>query len=125
MGKNKQVSNILPIIHPDKINFGFLKSSNKIVNCSLNIESVNIQHIPSTFHSFYLTSVTLEEICKSASLFSNSKAKDINSIPNHIMKQSVPILAQPLSRIFNLSFIFGIFPNKMKLAKSSPSTKKW
>ena len=64
MGKNKQVSNILLIIHPDKINFSFLKSSNKIVNCSLNIESVNIQHIPSTFHSFYLTSVTLEEFAK-------------------------------------------------------------
>ena len=117
IGKNKQVQSILPTIHQDKINAGFLESINKIINCSLNIESVNIQHIPSKLHSFYLTPVMPKEICKSASLFSNSKAKDINSIPNHIMKQSVPILAQPLSHIFNLSFLSGTFPNKMKLAK--------
>ena len=122
--KNKQVSNILSTIHPDKINSGFQESINKIVHCLLNIESVNIQRIPLTLHFFYLTPVTPEEICKCTSLFSNSKAKDINSIPNHIMTQSVPILAQPLSRIFILSFLSGTFLNKMKLAKIIPHLQK-
>ena len=124
IGKNKQVSNIFPTIHPDKINSGFLDSINKIVNCSLNIKSVNIQHIPLKLHSFYLTPVTPEKICECVLLFSNSKVKDIISTPNHIMKQSVSTLAQPLSRIFNSFFLSGTFPNKMKLAEIIPVYKK-
>ena len=59
----------------------------------------------------------LENIC---STFASGKAPGYDNIPIHVIKNSFHLISTPLMNIINLSFVKGIFPDKLKIAKVIP-----
>ena len=62
----------------------------------------------------------LENIC---STFASGKAPGYDNIPIHVIKNSFHLISTPLMNIINLSFVKGIFPDKLKIAKVIPIYK--
>ena len=62
----------------------------------------------------------LENIC---STFASGKAPGYDNIPMHVIKNSFHLISAPLMNIITLSFVKGIFPDKLKIAKVTPIYK--
>ena len=73
--------------------------------------------------SFFLNPVSEIEILNLISTLNNSKASGPYSIPTDIFKVIKNIIAHPLTEIINLSFLTGIYPNNLKIAKVVPIFK--
>ena len=69
----------------------------------------------------YTDTIEIEKIIKS---LKNGKSLGPNRIPTSILKYCVDILSEPLSKLINLSFDQGIFPELLKTAKVIPVFKK-
>ena len=74
--------------------------------------------------SIYLQPSTPQEICMLINSLKQNKASGHDDIFPYFLKITAPIIALPLSTIFNYCLIFGIFPGKLKLAKVIPLYKK-
>ena len=59
---------------------------------------------------FSLHTVTSEEVLKVLSETSIKKANGLDNISRKLIKEAAPIIAEPLSDIFNTSITSGIFP---------------
>ena len=75
-------------------------------------------------NSFFLTPTTPSEIFDIINSLNNKKATGPNSLPVYILKVYNPLFSDLLSKIINLSFVTGIFPELCKLAKVIPIFKK-
>ena len=73
--------------------------------------------------SIYLQPSTPQEICMLINSLKQNKASGHDIFP-YFLKIAAPIIALPLSTIFNYCLTFGIFPGKLKLAKVIPVYKK-
>ena len=74
-------------------------------------------------HSLFLKPVTSDEIVKIVTKFRNKFSCGIDGVSMSIVKKTISVIAQPLAEICNKSFINGIFPDKMKIAKVIPVFK--
>ena len=85
----------------------------------------NSPNCPQTFlsgnfpNSIFLKLATESEIMEVASSFSSGKAAGFDTIPRSIIKQSINVISQPLTNIINLSIIYGIVPDEIKIAWKS------
>ena len=52
------------------------------------------------------------------------KTSGHDECPARLLIDGASVIAKPLAYIFNLSFMFGVFPKVFKLAKVSPIYKK-
>ena len=77
-----------------------------------------------TPHRFNDISTTPEEIFKILSGLNISKASGPDGISNRVLRECSSSLAEPLSRLFNLSFSLGVFPSSWKIANVVPTHKK-
>ena len=77
-----------------------------------------------TNDSFYISPVTTEEIKIIISSLKDGKAVGPYNIPVYLLKLISEYIAIPLCDIINDSFVNGIFPDWMKLAKVIPLYKK-
>ena len=77
-----------------------------------------------TNYSFFISPVTTEDIKIIISSLKNGKAVGPYSIPVYLLKLISEYIAIPLCDIINDSFVNGIFPDWMKLAKVIPLYKK-
>ena len=75
-------------------------------------------------NSFFMSPSVPSEISDVISVLKSGKSLGPNSIPMKILKLLSPLISSPLSQIINESFQFGVFPDKMKLAKVIPLFKK-
>ena len=75
-------------------------------------------------NSFFTAPSVLFEISDIISALKSGKSLGSNSIPMKVLKCLSSLIPSPLSQIINKSFQFGIFPDKMKLAKVIPLFKK-
>ena len=76
-------------------------------------------------HPLYIYSLpTPQEICMLINSLKQNKASGHDDIFPYFIKITAPIIALPLSTIFNYCLTFGIFPGKLKLAKVIPVYKK-
>ncbi len=73
--------------------------------------------------SIYLTPTNPTEICKIVSKMKNKNSTGFDGISNSLLKFIIHEIKNPLALIFNKSIEFGIFPEKMKLAKVIPIYK--
>ena len=64
------------------------------------------------------------EIINIISSLDSNKSTGPNSIPNKILKLHKNDISTELSDIFNVSFLTGVFPSKLKIAKVIPIHKK-
>jgi hypothetical protein len=55
--------------------------------------------------------------------FQNKSSLDIDGISLKLLKFICPTICTPLAHIFNLSFVSGIFPTKLKLNRTVPISK--
>ena len=74
--------------------------------------------------SFFLSPTTPAEIEKLIDGLDIKKSTGPNSIPVYILKTLKPFFAFWLSKLINLSFVNGIFPEVLKMAKVTPLHKK-
>ena len=74
-------------------------------------------------NSLFLTPVTQAEVEDQISSLNESKAPGSYGLPVKIVKMSKTVISAQLSNIFNQSFQFGIFPDKLKFACVTPIHK--
>ena len=74
--------------------------------------------------SIFLSPVTPNEVEDFISQMDNNKSIGAFSIPVPLLKILKTLIAPLLSSLINDSFLSGIFPNKLKLAKVTPVFKK-
>ena len=135
MGKDKKKNEIIEILDgadlltdtEDIVNkfADFFSSVGRTLDSDLpNTSNLSpLHYINRNLNSFYLFSVTNEEISKSISNLKVTKT-DKNYIPVNIFKSISEIICHPLSKIINSSFSLGKFPKIFKLARVTPVHKK-
>ena len=77
-----------------------------------------------TAHSLFLNPVSPNDILTCIRQMDVSKASGPYSIPSYILRLIEDIIAEPLSDIVNLSFVEGVFPERLKTAEVIPVYKK-
>ena len=75
-------------------------------------------------HSFFITPSAPYEVSDVINTLKTGKSIGPNSIPIKVLEILSPHISSPLSQIINESFLSGIFPEKMQLAKVIPLFKK-
>ena len=75
-------------------------------------------------HSMFLYKVEEKEVSKIISSFNGNKAAGDDDIKPRLLKICNPHLSRQITHIINLSFVTGIVPEKLKIAKVIPIYKK-
>ena len=73
--------------------------------------------------SIFIKNVDENEIISIVSKFKNKKSTDSSGIDMSIIKSIIDTIAAPFTHICNISFLTGIFPTQMKIAKVIPIHK--
>ena len=68
-------------------------------------------------HNFNLTSVDPVEILKTVRLMQSKTSQGHDHISTKLLKETIDLILMPLKHIINQSFISGIVPENMKIAK--------
>ena len=110
----------------ERFNDYFVNIGNRLASA---IPSTNIhfsQFLKSkspNLNSFAYHNTSAAEIIDIVSGFKSKWSSGCDGIPVNIVKSSILHLAEPLSRLINNSFLSGIFPNSLKIAKVCPVFK--
>ena len=64
-----------------------------------------------------------QELLKAINKFKTLQGSGLDGILSFFLKAGMPILAQPLSQLFNLSLSLGLFPDCWKIARVAPIFK--
>ena len=75
-------------------------------------------------NSMFLNPITEFELHKEITKLPTDKSPGYDEIPPKIVKKSALFILKPLTHIYNLSFLQGYVPDKLKLAKVVPIHKK-
>ena len=75
-------------------------------------------------HSFLLSKVTVEEVLNEINRLKPGKAAGYDNIRPDLIKDCYESLVTPLTYIYNVSFVTGVFPDIWKIAKVIPVFKK-
>ena len=92
------------------------KTSNPFLE---NEYSVNPQNLRFEFEA--ITMCLLERILGE---FKTSKGSGADGIANHFLKIGLPVIAESLCDMFNLSIATGVFPDRWKIARVAPIFKR-
>ncbi len=68
--------------------------------------------------------MTKDFVQKQLTGLATNKATGLDGVGPKLLKIAAPVIAGPITRILNLSITTGIFPNKWKTAKVTPTHKK-
>ena len=74
-------------------------------------------------NSFYLFPVRDSEIVAIVSGLKNTKT-NIDELPVRLFQKLIHCLKYPLSKLLNMSFMYGVFPERLKIAKITPIHKE-
>lgn len=109
----------------DNFNKFFLNNNNNNNdNIYTNINTNTDIRINNVDESIFLTPVDSSEIIKIVKSLKNSKAVGFDNIRTDIIKQSVNLIANPLSFIISRCMMNGIFPDSLKHTIIKPLHKK-
>ena len=112
-----------------------LHIATKFNNFFANIGTSLASNVPSTQFShkdflvghyancFFLNPTTPSEVSSIVHSLKNSKCEGVDGLSLSPIKETINLLAAPLSHICNLSFERGVFPDKLKIAKILPVFK--
>ena len=73
--------------------------------------------------NFSFPPVNAEDLIKAMSKFKSSQGFGMDNICSFFLKKSMPILANGLCQIFNMSLSTGQFPDSWKVARVTPIYK--
>ncbi len=68
--------------------------------------------------------MTKDFVQKQLTGLATNKATGLDGVGPKLLKMAAPVIAEPITRILNLSITTVIFPNIWKTAKVTPYTKK-
>lgn len=124
--KSKVACNKFTTLNAETLSKFFITKIVNIQNCIRNL-LVNISYVAVAYYpvNSYITSfepVTVAEAQEA--IMSLNKPSPLDIIPLHILKSCSPIFAVIISRLANLTFETGIFPDQFKTAEVSPLLKK-
>ena len=92
-----------------------LKSSSK---------SEHTKYLTKRLHqSLFLTPTTSFEVFNLISGLKNTKSNGKDNISAYFLKVAAKFIAAPLAQLFNYTFLLGIFPASLKIAKIVPTYK--
>ena len=74
--------------------------------------------------SVFILPTTEREVVNIAKKLKGKQSAGYDGIPESIVKQCMHVIKKPLTHIYNISFMTGVFPDKWKLAKIKPLHKK-
>ena len=73
--------------------------------------------------SFFFSPILLQQAIKAIDKFKTSRSFGLDLISSYFLKLGIPILASPLSQIFNIFMSQGIFSDDWKTARIAPVHK--
>ena len=120
----------ITITESNKIAEKFNKHYSSVADKILSKRKYQCKHLFSKYlknpnsKSFMMTPTSNTEIIDTISNMDTSKSVGPNSIPNQLIQAIKHSISTPLAKIFNRSFISGIFPEFLKLTKIIPIHKK-
>lgn len=94
-----------------------------LVSCSTLSGYSSVVNFANTTTQFKPQFITDKAMSKVLDSFDNKYSAGIDDIPMPIIKCAKDYLIKPLTHLVNSSFISGIFPNKLKVAKVKPLFK--
>ena len=87
-------------------------------------ESEHNKYLTKRLHqSLFLTPTTSFEVFNLMSGLKNTKSNGKDNISTYFLKVAAKVIAAPLARLFNYTFLLGIFPASLKSAKIVPIYK--
>ena len=87
-------------------------------------ESEHTKYLTKRLHqSLFLTPTTSFEVFNLISGLKNTKSNGKDNISAYFLKVAAKVIAAPLARLFNYTFLLGIFPASLKIAKIVPIHK--
>ena len=96
-------------------------------NLAKKIQSTPNSHLNSLVgqypNSIFFNPATENEIIEISKSFQSNKTYGYDKVPMLIIKQTINIIAEPLTHIINLSITHGIVPNEIKIACVIPLFK--
>lgn len=72
----------------------------------------------------FLSAVEEKEMYEIVNRFKNKTSTDWNDVDVVTVKSVIDDIVKPLMYVFNLSFLNGVFLNKLKVKKSLPFTNR-
>ncbi len=75
--------------------------------------------------SFNIPLVDYEYVLKELLSLKDGNAVGLDGLPPKLLHIAAPVIARPLTRIFNMSITSGIFPDEWKTGKVVPILKKY
>ena len=106
-----------PIGVAGSVNDPFIYIGVKLCNDILDIESdlLNSDYdINQTNATFFFTPIESEQVITAMCKFKTSQKQGLAEISGFLLKAGMPILAEPLAELFNLSLSTGVFPDLWK-----------
>jgi hypothetical protein len=85
---------------------------------------INLNTVKYNSNSMFLTPTKEEEVLDLIKGLGNKKSKDIDDIPDYIIKKCHTKITTALTYIINLALSTGKFPDQLKIVKVKPSHKK-
>ena len=123
LGRSNKGSLSNAISDPNKLNSFFANLGKDTVK-HLPVSDDFKKYLSGTYvNSFFMAPTTPEEIVSIANNLKNKNSVGVDNISTKLLKQIINPIAHPLSRIINQSFIMGMFPNKLKIARVIPIFK--
>ena len=74
--------------------------------------------------TLFLIPVVETDVLDIVSSLKRKKSPGYDGISNDLLKEIIQYIVRPLTHIYNLSIVYGIVPDKMKIAKVVPIFKK-
>lgn len=97
-------------------------------NLSRNMEHDNtpVNHYlkNKNLNSMFLTPLTADEVQRTIRLSKSKRSKDNLGLSMFLLKSVSDLIAKPLTHVFNLCFVHGVFPEDLKIARVIPLFKK-
>ena len=123
LAENKIISEPIEIAN----NFNnYFSSIAKILQDNIHDSGKNYQSFlkNKNANSFFINSTDPQEIISIINNINIAKATGSHSIPSNILHLIMLIIAEPLSKIVNLSFNKGMYIENLKIAKTIPTFKE-
>jgi hypothetical protein len=97
--------------------------ASKILPATVPFQEYLSNNLPNNSKSFSLFLTDVTEVTNIVSDIKNSMSEGCDGLPSSILKQIFHPIAAVITKIINVSFLAGIFPDALKIAKICPIFK--
>ena len=108
----------------ESFNLHFSNIATKIQDSIIPTTQQPDLYLEETEFNFEMPNVTPDLIIDIVKSLKNSSSEDFEGLSSNFIKKIVPVIALPLSHIFNRSILSGVVPKELKIARVTPVFKK-